>query len=390
VPPAVLARRQAAERAVGRLTQLGIIGEAVGQTARVLILGAWPCATGRFVNTTEVNYLSALRGRSTETVRRHVRELEREGWVRDVSLANGGRGAVQGVRYGIDVSTLIERSAEVEGEAEQRRKAERAKAEARALLRLLKGRLRRLLHGVCRAGGVLAEEVADLLSGIPRRFGKLALAAMWSMIDAAERLLGSAEAQEAVDNRQRGPTRMGDRAEDPVGPTDTQDDESICKGSAGEDQTEVSGAPRRETTRRGHPPAQPERGAEAGATAGATFDIGLREAMGLLPDGLRRDVEETYGGDGPRGLWLGLGDAASVVWQSAGGDEFTRGRMIAALGPQQGAVLLLLVAARIRTGTVRDVSAYAGGCTMRAVRGAFMWGAGLRSAVRKGRSPVLT
>lgn len=112
--------------------------------------------------------------------------------------------------------------------------------------------------------------------------------------------------------------------------------------------------------------------------------------MGLLPDGLRRDVEETYGGDGPRGLWLGLGDAASVVWQSAGGDEFTRERMIAALGPQQGAVLLLLVAARIRTGTVRDVSAYAGGCTMRAVRGAFMWGAGLRSAVRKGRSPVLT
>ena len=386
VPPEVLARRRAAERAVIRLAQLKVISEAVGQTARVLILGAWPCATGRFVNTTEVNYLAVLRGRVPETIRRHVRDLERDGWVRDYSLANGGRGVVRGVRYGIDMSGLIDRIAEVEEEAELRRKEERARAEARALLKPLKGRLRRLLRRP--TGAALAQQAAELLSSIPRRFIGLTLAAMRLMIDTAERLLGATEAREPVDNLPSGPTETSDPSQDSAAPTNTQEDESIRRGPAGEDRDAHAGAPGREMATGNHATVQ-----QRGDEGEATFDIGLREAMTLLPERLRAEVEETYGPDGPRGLWLGLNDAAAVVWHEVGGDEFTRQQVIGMLGPRQGAVLLLLVASRVvRTGTVpvRDVSAYAVVCTRKAVRGAFMWGSGLRSAVRAGRPTVPT
>ena len=385
VPPEVLARRRAAERAVTRLTELKVITETVGRTAYVLIRGAWPCATGRLVNTTEANYLAALRNRSTSALQKHVQVLEEGGWVRNCTLANGARGSAQGVRFGIDVSGLIERLGEVEDEAERRREAERAKAEARALLKPLKGRLRRLLH--CPRGAAFAERTAELLASIPRRFTDLTLGTMRSMIEAAERLLGAAEGREPVDNLSSGSTKTSDRARDLAGPTDTPEDESNRKGPAGENRTAGATAPENEAVTRSHAPGQRR---EESDTA---FDIRLCEAMALVPEELRTEVEETYGPDGPRGLWLGLGDAAAVVWHRVGGDEATRRRVMAALGPQQGAVLLLLVAARAeRSGMVpvHDVSAYATGCATKAIRGAFMWGSGLRSAVGARGSPVRT
>jgi hypothetical protein len=374
-PREVWAKRNVVTSAAAQLRSAGVLSSTLEGTIRVLAAGAWPCASGRFVNAVEASHLAGLLGCTGETLRQHVRALEGAGWVRDVTMANGARTVVRGRRFGIDLTPLLDRAGEAESAARGHREELSAMGEERQRLRQLKGRLRRVVTAAEREGRIATAEAVAALAALPRRFHQLGLDALRRLAAAAAAALAAlGRASEAHETDVRGHAKLCDRAPADLRPTNTSEERSMSRGPAGEDSGEARGTPESSNTGRGE---------------GGVFDLRATELLALLPREMRETVEELYGGD-ERTLWEGVDQAAQALWCDAGGDARTRETVMAGLGQRQGAALLLLVHARTGRGGVRDMGAYAVGCARRAAVGTFMWGAGARAALtrQEGRVPI--
>ncbi len=334
---------------------LGVVKSRVHTVLEKLIIGARCCRSGALVNTQEVEHLCELNGCDRTTMWRSIRVLSDRGLVRNRTPRNGARYTTQGILNGIDLTPLLDCSADLEAAHAARLAETIDKSRSRAELRGLKGELRRLAERNQSAG--LAEAAWKCLLSIPERLTKLSLETMRSLIALAKDCLAQARAlanPSCLAELQHGGCNGTEH-------THTEQKKGICK-SAGEE-------------------TRPETDAPYNEQAGANFTVSVDEAVLLLPKELRRDIEEMYRGQ-PDLVWREIYGYAVWRWSESGAGGDVPDQIARLLGERQAAVMMLLALDSAKDGHVRDLARYAFGCARRATMGAFMWGRGLRSALR--------
>lgn len=334
---------------------LGIVKSRVHTVLETLILGAQCCRSGALVNTQEVELLCELHGCDRTTMWRSICVLSDRGLVRNRTPRNGARYTTQGVLNGIDLTPLLDCSADLEAAQAARLAEAMQKSKSRAELRGLKGELRRLAERNQSEG--LVEAALKCLMTIPERLSKLSLEVMQALIALAKECI--TQAQSLANLSRRAELQHGRCGVDEH--THTNKKKEICK-VAGEDAREENVAP-------DYRPAE------------ADFAVTVEEALMLLPKDLRRDIDEMYR-DRPELMWREIYGYAAWKWSETGSGGGVPDQIARLLGERQAAVMMLLALTSAKDGHVRDLARYAFGCARRATTGAFMWGRGLRSAVR--------
>ena len=315
----------------------------------ILASGARFCKSGGFVNSNSVAFLSQAFERERSTVHRILRRLEEAGWIVDRTGARGQRFYSDGYHHGIDVSPILDREQEIKDFRRIRWERLTAMQKMRDQLKGLKGQLRRQIERLHGYGSTILEEATSLLDSIPRRFHKLTMDELVKFIESVAKMLEGAS-RESTGHAQTQHQCCNDA--EPY--TDTHHSKKISNKLAGEENAE---------------------------TTGTEFDIKLGDALKLLTPDEMVLLEEMV--QDPRDLNDVMGrlrDIAGNRFTQSGGSMNAAARVFHGLGEYQGAVLLLLVSDAAKRGTVRNSVSYAISCARKALRGQFMWGAGVRVA----------
>ncbi|NJM82278.1 MAG: hypothetical protein HC844_07115 [Tabrizicola sp.] len=347
--------RQTALKSARIARDLGIVRSRVHTVLEKLIVGARCCRSGALVNSQEVEHLCELIGCDRTTMWRSIRDLSDVGLVRNRTPRNGARYTTQGVLSGIDLTPLLDCSADLEAAQSARLSEASDKSKSRAELRGLKGELRRLADR--NQSSALVEAAWECLTSIPERLTKLSLETIRALIALAKECLAQARGvanPSCIAELQHGRCSTTEH-------THTDEKKRICK-SAGEVTHDESAA-------------------HDYQTAGADFAVTVEEALMLLPKDLRRDIEEMYRGQAEL-VWREIYGYAAWKWSESGAVGDVPDQIARLLGERQAAVMTLLALNSAKDGHVRDLARYAFGCARRATMGAFMWGRGLRSALR--------
>lgn len=355
-------------RTISQAREAGLMTARLADYAQHLALGSRACPmSGGRVNGFGVEHFCGKVHKERSTVNRMTRQLERDGWIIVRTPSNGLRGRSHSGRiYGIDLRPLIAREAEVLEAVEQCRAENREGRELRDTLRAEKGRVTRLLAAAEDAGQAeRADQAAKMLSSIPRRFTKLTLDELRTMVDAVEQFFDDIEARDHQNpeaHEASGRAEMQHHDSNGATPnTNTKKRNIKSNKSAGE----KSGRSRREKP-----------------ASDSFADVQITEVLKTLDPAEMQELQN-FASEGPNMLWQGLQFLAVDRWHKRGGDHATCQALFAMLGEHPATVLLLLITDRAQTGEVRDLSRYAAACAVRARDGRFMWGAGVRAAAQR-------
>lgn len=196
-----------------------------------------------------------------------------------------------------------------------------------------------------------------LLSSIPRRFTKLTLDELRSMVAAVQQFFEEIEMASTQREAPSGQAEMQHHESTDTRPyTDTKKIKIISKSKAGDKKTE---------------------------NQKSTFsDVQFSEVLKTLNNEEMAELTQ-FANQGPQHLWQGLQFIAVERWYRSGGDHETCQSLFTMLGEHPATVLLLLITERAERGHVRNLSRYAAACAVKVQKGQFMWGAGLRAASQR-------
>ena len=317
-----------------------------------LASGARFCKSGGFVNSNSVAFLSQAFERERSTVHRILRRLEDAGWIVNRTGARGQRFYSDGYHHGIDVSPILDREVEIKNFRRLRWERLASMQKKRDQLKGLKGQLRRLVERLENFGSAMLDEATALLDSIPRRFHKLTIDELVKFIESIAKLLNEAS-REISGHAKTQHQCCGDSK--PY--TDTHQSKEISNKFAHEENMKSSDT---------------------------EFDIHIGDTLKLLTTDEQVLLEELVQDPHDASDVLGrLRDIAGNRFAQNGGSMEAASRVFNDLGEYQGTVLLLLVSDAAKRGAVRNSVAYAISCARKALRGQFMWGAGVRATKAK-------
>lgn len=320
----------------------------------ILASGARFCKSGAFVNSNTVQFLSQVLERDRSTVNRALRRLELGGWIINLSGKQGQRFHSNGYYHGIDVSPILEREAEIKDYRRIKYQQAVETGQLRDRLKGLKGQLRRQLDRLQEASSQFADKACELLTSIPRRFDRLSLEELQVMVSNIMNMLRSLSIESVGHSQTQHQCCTTGQPN-----TDTHNKDNLSIKSAKEKHTDETTVNKNE--------------------AGAAFDIELSETLKLLTQDEMDDLK-TQNPQNAQDMWWILSGYAAHRYHFSGGCQATTQRIFSNLGLNQGTVLLLLVSEAAQRGTVRNTASYALSCARKALKGQFMWGAGVRVA----------